>query len=127
MATDPFDSGGPRLTPEQVAKLASLQKKRSNPPTRSRASGVEFVKLPYAQVLAAAGQARNTQLAVLVELAHQRFKTHENPVPLDNKALEAIGIKRWAKYDALGELEVVGLISVEWRYKKSPLVTLLWD
>jgi hypothetical protein len=122
MATDPFDSGGLRLTPEQVAEL---QKKQSKP--RPRRSSVEFVMLPYEQTLAAAGRARNAQLAVLVELAHQRFTTHENPVSLASKALEVVGIKRWAKYDALDELESAGLISATWRRGKSPLVKLLWD
>jgi hypothetical protein len=123
MATDPFDSSNLRLTPEQIAELTPLQKK----PARARPVGVEFVKLPYEQTLAAAGQARNAQLAVLVELAHQRFKTHENPVSLASKALKAVGIERWAKSDALIGLEAMGLISVEWRCGKSPLVTLLWD
>jgi hypothetical protein len=125
MATDPFDSSKLGLSPEQIVELASLQKKPSK--SRSRLSDVEFVMLPYEQTLAAAGQARNIQLAVLVELAHLRFKTHENPVALDNKALEAVGIKRWAKHDALVGLEGTGLISVKLRCGRSPLVTLLWD
>jgi hypothetical protein len=124
MVTNPFGLGGPGLTPEQVAELASLQKKQSK---QSQTTPAEFVKLPYEQTLAAAGRIRNAQLAVLVELAHQRFKTHENPVSLDNKTLEAVGIKRWTKYDALVGLEVVGLVTIEWRCGESPLVTLLWD
>jgi hypothetical protein len=125
MATDPFDPSNHRLTPECVAELTPLQKKQSKP--RPRASSVEFVMLPYEQTLAAAARARNTQLAVLVELTHQRFKTHENPISFDNKVLVAVGINRWAKYDALVGLEAAGLISVEWRLGRSPLVTLLWD
>jgi hypothetical protein len=88
MVTNPFGLGGPGLTPEQVAELASLQKKQSK---QSQTTPAEFVKLPYEQTLAAAGRIRNAQLAVLVELAHQRFKTHENPVSLDNKTLEGDG------------------------------------
>ncbi|MFY9769410.1 MAG: hypothetical protein WAK04_04135 [Xanthobacteraceae bacterium] len=125
MATDPFDLKNLRLPPEQVAELAPLQKKQSK--SRSGASGVEFVMLPYEQTLAAAGRARNAQLAVLVELAHRRFATHENPVLLTNKILEAVGINRWAKYEALFGLETAGLVSVTWQNGKSPLVTLLWD
>ena len=81
---------------------------------------------PYEQFLAAAGRTRNIQLAVLIELAHLRFKTHKNTVELGNKALATVGIKRWAKLDALTMLEDAGLIHVEQRDGKSPLVTLLW-
>jgi hypothetical protein len=124
MTINPFDSDGFRLTPEQVTNLTPLQKKQSK---RLQRSNVEFVMLPYEQTLRAAGQAKNALLAVLVELAHQRFTTHENPVPLANKALEAVGIDRRAKYKALVGLEAVGLISVTWQFGKSPLAMLLWD
>jgi hypothetical protein len=124
MTNNPFDSDEFRLTPEQIAKLTPQQKKQVK--RRSRSS-VEFVRLPYEQTLAAAGQAKNALLAVLVELDHQRFVTHENPVSLASKALEAVGITRWTKCNALFELEVLGLVSVTWRGGKSPLVRLLWD
>jgi hypothetical protein len=124
MATDLFDSDGFRLTPEEVAQLTPLQKKQAE--RRSRSS-IEFVKLPYERTLVAAGQAKNALLAVLVELDHQRFTTHRNPVALSNKTLEAVGIKRGAKYEALFGLESAGLVSVVWQNGKSPLVKLLWD
>jgi hypothetical protein len=124
MATDPFDSSNLKLTSEQITELASLQKK---PSKQVAAPSPEFVKFPYEQLLRAGGRLRNVQLAVLVELAHLRFKTRENPVPLGNKALQAVGIGRWAKHDALIGLEDAGLISVEYQWGKSPLVTLLWD
>jgi hypothetical protein len=127
MATDPFDSDNLSLTPEQIAELTSLQKKQSKLKSRSRTTTpTEFVMLPYERTLRAAGRLRNTQLAVLAELTHLRFRTRKNPVELDNKALAAVGIQRWAKYDALALLEAEGLIRVKRRYKKSPLVMLLW-
>ena len=73
------------LTPEQVAELAPLQKVSQPKPRLARA---KFVQLPYEETLQAAGELQNAQLAVLVELAHLRFKTHENPVPLANKHCE---------------------------------------
>ena len=125
MATDMFNKA--RLSSEQIAELASLQKKPSKQTKRPRISDIEFVMFPYEQFLTAAGRARNIQLAVLIELAHLRFKTHKNTVELDNKVLTTVGINRWAKYDALVGLEDAGLISVERRYKMSPLITLLWN
>ena len=111
------------LTPEQVAELAPLQKKVSRP----RPARAKFVQLPYELTLQAAGKLQNAQLAVLVELAHLRFKTHENPVPLTNTALRAAGIRRDVKLRALRQLREVGLVEVSWRGKKSPLVTILWE
>jgi hypothetical protein len=124
MVIDPFDSDRARLSPEQIVELASLQKKQTKQP---QAIPTEFVMFPYERILRAGGRLGNAQLAILAELAHLRFKTHKNTVELGNKALAAVGIQRWAKYDALVGLEDAGLISVEWRYKISPLITLLWD
>jgi hypothetical protein len=50
--------------------------------------------LPYEQTLAAAGRLQNAQLAALVEIAHQVYKTHQNPAPLPNVALRAAGLSR---------------------------------
>jgi hypothetical protein len=112
------------LTPEQVAELAPLQKVSQPKPRLARA---KFVQLPYEPTLQAAGELQNAQLAVLVELAHLRFKTHQNPVPLSNKALRAAGLSRLSKLRALRQLEKVGLVKVSQRGQKSPLVTILWE
>ena len=86
-----------------------------------------FVQLPYKRTLAAAGRRRGAYLAVLVELAYQAFKTHQNTVPLTNAALRAIGVSHDAKVRALRYLEADGMISVDWRGgRKTPSVTLLW-
>jgi hypothetical protein len=111
------------LTPEQVAQLAPLQK-TSHP--KLRLARAKFVQLPYEETLQAAGELQNAQLAVLVELAHLRFKTHENPVPLSNNVLRTAGITHWAKNRALRKLEDAGLVRVSWRKQKCPLVTILW-
>lgn len=86
-----------------------------------------FVKLPYGSAMAIAGQTRNALLAVLVELAHRRFKLHQNTVPLGNAALRAAGISHDAKLRALRQLEADGMVAVDWRGgKRTPHVTLLW-
>jgi hypothetical protein len=46
-------------------------------------------------------------------------------VVLANAELARKGINRHIKRRALLELEARGLIRVEWRYKKSPIVTVL--
>jgi hypothetical protein len=110
------------LTREDVAELAPLQKA---PREKSRQRS-KFVTLPYESTLKAAGQLQNAQLAVLIELANQLFKKHQNPVPLSNKALRAAGITHWAKNRALRKLEEAGLVLVSWHGRKCPLVTIRW-
>jgi|SRR5208337_274867 len=112
------------LTREQVAELAPLQKKVSQ--TQPRLARAKFVQLPYELTIRAAGELRNAQLAVLVELTHLRFKMHQNPVPLSNNALQAVGIRRDVKLRALQQLQKAGLVRVSWRRQKCPLVTILW-
>lgn len=128
---DPFDVGNLALTAEQIAELAPSQKKPTSESKRkarpqSAPSRTKFVMLPYEQVLVTAGRLRCAPLAVLVELAHQVFKTHRNPVALPNAALRDAGITRQAKTRALRELEKGGMVVVAWRGRRCPLVTVLW-
>ena len=82
--------------------------------------------LPYEQTMEAAGKMKNAALAVLMELNHRRFKTHDNVVVLANSALSAVKISSKAKRHALRQLEVAGMVRVEWRgERKSPCVTIL--
>ena len=123
MATDPLNLNGLALTLEQVATLAPLQKKAAA--VKARRARTKFVMLPYEQTLTVAGQIGDATLAVLVELAHRRFKTHRNPVSLPTEGLEAVGISRWAKKRALDRLEKAGSVEVTWRRGRSPLVKIL--
>ena len=57
---------------------------------------------------------------------HYRVWAERNrTVPLATKTLAGIGVDRKVKYRALTRLEQAGLIRVERRGKRSPLVTLL--
>jgi hypothetical protein len=53
------------------------------------------------------------------------WRSPDKPVVLANAELARKGIDRQTKRRTLLELEVLGLIRVEWRYKKSPIVTVL--
>jgi hypothetical protein len=46
------------------------------------------------------------------------------PIKLPNGFLEMIGVGRGAKWRALNKLESVGIISIERRGRKSPIVTI---
>jgi hypothetical protein len=115
-----------RLTPQLAAKLAEARPKIQPRKRLLPAKPEAFVQLPYKMALTTAGR-RDASLAVLVELAHQAFKTHQNVVPLANAKLVSVGIGPNAKVRALRHLEADGLVSVDWRGgRKTPHVTLLW-
>ncbi len=124
---DAFDIDAYRLTPESAAAIAKARE-QLQPRKRLRSARPEaFVKLPYERTLAAAGRLGNAPMAVLVELAHQAFRTHKSRVPLANAALQKVGVSRLAKLRALRQLESAGLVAVDRRGRgRSPLVTLLW-
>jgi hypothetical protein len=104
------------LNPDSAAAKARTPKAKDR----------SFVQLDYERTLAAAGRLRNAPLAVLIELAYQSFKMHRNTIPLSNVRFQAIGISPDAKVRALRQLELEGLVSVNWRGgRKTPLVTLL--
>jgi hypothetical protein len=117
------------MSPFDLNKFRSRRLRTSTPPKARAPKSKDrpFVILDYERTLAAAGQLRNAPLAVLLELAHQSFKTHRNTVPLSNVRFRPIGISPDAKVRALRQLEAVGMISLDWRGgRKTPLVTLLW-
>jgi hypothetical protein len=131
MSSDSFDLNKFKLSPEQVAQLAPLQKKsapKARAPRSQRQAGTPFVQLPYRRALAVAGRLGVAPMAVLIEIGYLAFKAHGKPVPLANKTLATAGIDRWAKTRALRELEKAELVTVIWRGNgRSPLVSLRWD
>ena len=62
---------------------------------------------------------------VFLHLLFLTWRSPNKPVVLANMELARKGIDRHAKRRALLELEALGLIRVEWRPKKSPIVTVL--
>src|SRR5208283_6047192 len=111
---DPFDLENLRLTPEKIAEIEGARAKLQPARQLQRAKTGIFVKLPYERILAAAGELQNAQLAVLVELAYQVFRTHNTEVLLTNRAFRSTGLSHDAKVRALRRLEAVGLIKVDW-------------
>jgi hypothetical protein len=66
----------------------------------------------------------NALSAIVIDLLHRNWKQDGKPFPLPNGALAEIGVERRQKARALHKLEELGLITVEWRARKSPLVTV---
>jgi hypothetical protein len=85
----------------------------------------EWHRYYYEEQLVLAKFSRNALIAVQAELHHLRYQSFDKnkPVALGNTLLKALGFHRNCKADALKGMEKAGLISVEWRKGKPPLVT----
>jgi hypothetical protein len=60
-----------------------------------------------------------------LHLLYEHWRNGGRSIRLANVALAAEGVGRTVKLDGLRELERLGLVKVEWRSKKSPIVTCL--
>jgi hypothetical protein len=121
--SNPFDPAKFKLDDEFIEANAEAAAAKTAARRPARAA---FVQLPYEQLLRAAGIAHAADAAVLIELEYRVFKTHRNPVELTNTPLRDVGISHQAKNRALRRWELAGAITVTWRGRKAPLVTVLW-
>ena len=78
----------------------------------------------YGPSLEIASHTRNALLAVVAII---RNLNKGKPFTLGNATMEEWGFRSRDKIRALKELEATGFVKVEWRKKKSPLVTVLKD
>jgi len=115
--SDDFDLENLRLPadivrPRRVVEPHKLEKRRKH-----------FVQLPWTWVEALSGASGQTwQLAA--HLLYLNWKGKGAPIKLANGMLEIDGIDRFAKWRALKELERRGLVTIERRHARSPLVTV---
>jgi hypothetical protein len=101
-------------------RLAEL---RAAAPARKKVELFATVKLDAAAKAFAA--VKCPKAMVWLWLVHQARKTGRSTVAVPNGALVKYGISRKIKYLALQQYEKAGVIAVEWRPRKTPLVTLL--
>jgi hypothetical protein len=118
MEDDPYaDLKQHRITPELVAKLAvvprKIQKRRQH-----------FVRVPWSWVERLNGAAGQTYRVALC-LLYLHWKGSGEPIKLANGMLQIDGVSRQAKWKALNDLEHRGLIAVERRCRRSPLIQVL--
>jgi hypothetical protein len=145
---DPFDLDRLRLSPELAAELVKAKAERDASKRSGMPPGLEAklaahrakggVKKPknkddlFVQILhravAAAGEAlRDRQWMVWLYIHYRALWDKTNTVEIGNKTLKQWGVGRMVKNRALYAFERAGLISIEWRGNKSPLVTLRPD
>jgi hypothetical protein len=127
---DPFDPKNLGMSPEQ--KAAYFEAKRKDAVSKSMAKPKKplWCKFDYVQMLKLAESSRNPLILVLAELSRLKFESWEKDstvlVTLNNTTFKKLGFHRTDKIRALKELEKAGLVSVDWRNRKSPQVRLLF-
>jgi hypothetical protein len=122
MDDDPFDLEKLRMPIGEV-QIGPSAKAAADRIARRRER--EFVRFPrvWEKRLEATDSANTYRVALFVLFRH--WKADGKPFVLSNIAMSTGGVARQGKWRALRELERLGLIRVEERPKKSPLVTVL--
>jgi hypothetical protein len=84
-----------------------------------------FVKVPLGWAEAAVKATRAPAALVLIHLLHASWKARSTTFRLSNSYLERNGVSREIKRRVLRDLEAAGLILVERKKGRSPVVTLV--
>jgi hypothetical protein len=142
--SDPFDLDRLRLSPELAAELASAKaerdagKRKANKPAwlagkiaagtsgtkKPRKEEEVFVQVSLGAIAAAAGALRERRLVVFLYVLYRVFMDKRLTVVIGNEILRRLGVSHKTKERALKDYERAGVLSVEWRVGKSPLVTV---
>ena len=115
-----FDPEKFRIAPEQQSETGASKPK----PKRHRQRG-KFVQFPelWRQQLCRI-RAHGSTYRVAMHLLHEAWWTGNRVVKLTNVSLAEVGVGREGKAIALRELRETGLISVEQRPRRNPIVTV---
>ncbi len=84
-----------------------------------------FVKVPMALAARAACATGSQRMMVWLYVLHRCWQRQAPSIVLSNSALMAYGISREVKRQALKDLAAAGLIVVDYRPNKNPIVTPL--
>ena len=84
-----------------------------------------FAMVPLWWARAASKATRTSRAFVWVWLVHLAWKAKSLTFAVPNGQLERYGISRYTKGRTLRDLELAGLIMIERRIRKTPIVTLL--
>jgi hypothetical protein len=117
--TDPWDLKNLTLSPGTAIPRGE--------PKRIKKLRERFVKVDLGWIapLDKCANATANTYRVAIHLLDARFQAHDIPVTVPNGWLEELGISRFAKYRALAVLKGLGMITVERRPRKSPIVSII--
>jgi hypothetical protein len=93
-------------------------------PKREAKRLVGFVRMPWAWAHALASSGAGGKVWVVAcHVLYETWRAKGRPITVPNGMLERCGVSRDAKTRTLRKLEQLGLVSVEWRANKSPIVS----
>ena len=93
---------------------------------RMRPCAVEpFLLMPVRDLVRGAAAFDNRGLLVWIYILHKAKLRGSDAIPLPNTSLKSWGVTPDMKTRALRRLEQAGLLRVEWRNRRSPVVTVL--
>ena len=120
---DNFDPEALRLPAGVVAKLATAAAKKSAGKSK-RPRRELFLQVPHKALVAGSKVLGGKRLLVWLYIHHRMWADKATTVTIGNKTLSEWGVNRKMKYSALRKLEEAGLVSISWRERLSPLVTV---
>ena len=110
---DPFDREQIRVDPERVIKRAKPKRWRRH-----------YVNVPWHWVEQLRASKRICTYRVALLLLYEHWRTGGKPILLSNVGVRGEGLARRSKWNAITELQGLGLINVEAVPRKSPRITL---
>jgi hypothetical protein len=108
---------------EQFQLPNGWQRSARQVPTRLKHR--KFIKVPLIWKECLSEAAYIGTYRVALHLLYRHWKEGGRPILLSNVALATEGVSRWGKWRALRELELLGLVKIERRPRKSPVITVI--
>jgi Bacterial regulatory proteins, gntR family len=106
---------GERIAVETIKSDAKPNRRMAN----------SFAQVPLGWAAAAAKATKTPRAMVWVLLQHMAWQNDHAAFPVSNAVLAKYGVSREVKRRALASLESSGLIVVERRHGRAPVVTLI--
>ncbi len=130
---DQFDLSRLRLNPKEAEAMAEAHARTHAPQTQTRRKKLgsnrkrqeAFVQMRTTDAVAGCHALKCPQALVWHEIHYRVWATGSPTISLPNEKFVEMGVSRKVKGRALHRLEQAGLIKVERRERRSPLVTLL--
>ena len=105
-----------RATPEMLTGFV---------PKKTRKQRQHFVKVPWRWVERLAKARHIATYRVALHVLYRHWKGGGLPFALSNTAVAGEGVRPRRKWEALQELEHLGLVTVERRRRRSPRITVI--
>ena len=101
-----------------------LRELEARVPVERKKTTEPFVKVPLCWIEKAAKATELPAIMLLIELLRLRWRIQSNTFPLPNGRLAKLGVSRKVKQRMLRQLELTGMISVDRRSRKTPVITI---